>query len=145
MFLTKYQRPEPGLSRLFSLQDELDQLFATPFNNLACAWTPALDVAEDAENYLIHAELPGFKREDVQVSLNDGVLIITGERKHENTNTEATVHRRERHYGQFQRAVALPKAVQPDKVKAQFKDGVLTVTLPKSDDAKPKKIDVSLN
>lgn len=130
-----------GFGRLANLQDELDRLFESPLR----AWAPVLDVREDKDNFVIRAELPGLKREEIEVSLQDGALVISGERKFEKTEEGVEVHRQERYYGKFQRALTLPEPVAADKVKADYKDGVLTVTLPKTEEAKPKKIDVSVN
>jgi HSP20 family protein len=144
MKLTKYERPGlvwPSFGRLANLQDELDQLFESP----QTGWAPALDVHEDANNFIIRAELPGLKREDIEVSLQDGALVISGERKSEKVEEGVEIHRQERFYGKFQRALTLPTPVAADKVKAQYKDGVLTITLPKTEEAKPKQIDVSAN
>lgn len=140
------QCERPGLvglnfGRLSNLQDELDRLFESPLR----AWAPALDVREDKDNFIIRAELPGLKREDIEVSLQDGALVISGERTVEKVEEGVEVHRQERYYGKFQRALTLPEPVAADKVKADYKDGVLTVTLPKTEEAKPKKIDVSVN
>jgi len=85
-----------------------------------------------------------MKKEDIQVSLHDGGLSISGERKSETKNESAEVYRTERFFGRFQRTVTLPATVAADKVKAQYKDGILTVTLPKAEEAKPKQIDVSV-
>ena len=154
MNLTRYQRPElawPGFGRLSSLRDELDRLFESPWTELArtsqllSGWTPALDVHEDKDNFVVQAELPGMKREEIDVSLHDGALSISGERKTEKKYEEAEVYRTERFFGKFQRTVTLPTPVAADKVKAQYKDGVLTITLPKTEAAKPKQIDVNVN
>jgi HSP20 family protein len=102
-------------------------------------------VHEDKDNFVIRAELPGLKREDIDVSLQDGALVISGERKVEKAEEGTEVHRQERYYGKFQRALTLSELVAADKVKADYKDGILTVTLPKTEEAKPKKIDVSVN
>jgi HSP20 family protein len=137
------QCERPGLAafgRLTSLQDELDRLFGTQ-----TVWTPALDVQESKDNYIFRAELPGLKREEIDVSLQDDTLVISGERKVEKVEEGVEVHRQERYYGKFQRTLTLPEPVATDKVKADYKDGVLTVTLPKTEAAKPKKIDVSVN
>jgi HSP20 family protein len=134
------QCERPGLGRLTNLQDELNRLFGTQ-----AVWAPALDVREDKDNFVIRAELPGLKREDIEVSLQDDTLVISGERKFEKTEEGVEVHRQERYYGKFQRALTLSEPVAADKVKADYKDGVLTVTLPKTEAAKPKKIDVSVN
>ncbi len=154
MNLTRYQRPDvawPGFGRLSSLRDELDRLFESPWTELArtsqllSGWTPALDIHEDKDNFIVRAELPGMKREEIDVSLHDGALSISGERKLEQKFEEAEVYRTERFFGKFQRTVSLPAAVAADKVKAQYKDGVLTITLPKTEEAKPKQIDVNVN
>ena len=154
MNLVRYQRPDlawTGFGRLSSLRDELDRLFESPWTELArtsqllSGWIPALDVHEDKDNFVVHAELAGMKREDIDVSLHDGALSISGERKTENKYEEAEVYRTERFFGKFQRTVTLPASVAADKVKAQYKDGVLTITLPKTEEAKPKQIDVNVN
>ena len=142
MKLMTYQRPGlawPTFGRLASLQDELDRLFETPLQ----AWAPALDVHEDKDSYTIRVELPGLKREDIEVSLQDGALVISGERKTETIKEDTEVHRQERCFGRFSRALTLPTAVSGDQVKAAYKDGIFTVTLPKAEEAKPKQITVS--
>lgn len=142
MKLMRYENPGlawPTFGRLTGLQDEIDRLFESPMR----AWAPALDVHEDKDNFVIRTELPGLKREDIDVSLHDGALIISGERKVEEVKEGVEVHRQERYYGKFQRALTLPAPVAGDKVKAQYKDGILTVTLPKVEEAKPKQITVS--
>lgn len=142
MKLMQYQRPAlswPTFGRLATLQDELDRLFEAPLTG----WAPALDVQEDKENFIVRLEVPGMKREDIEVSLQEGALVISGERKEVPVSEETTVHRQERYYGKFSRVLTLPTAVAGDKVKAQYKDGILTVTLPKAEEAKPKTITVS--
>jgi HSP20 family protein len=140
------QCERPGLvglnfGRLSNLQDELDRLFESPLTG----WAPALDVHEDKDSFVVRTELPGLKREDIEVSLHDGALVISGERKVEKLEAGVEVHRQERYYGKFERALTLPTPVAADKIKAQYKDGVLTVTLPKVEEAKPKQIDISVN
>jgi len=107
-------------------------------------WNPALDVYEDKDNLFVKVELPGLKKEQIDISLHDGILNISGERKSEEKHEEAEVYRAERFYGRFQRSVTLPTPVAADKVKAQYQNGVLTVTLPKTEEAKPKHIDVNV-
>ncbi len=153
--LARWQRPEltvwPTFGRLFNLRDELDRLFEAPFgehsrtSQLLGVWNPAVDLYEDKENVIVKAELPGMKREDIQVSLQDGTLSISGERKNEEKVENAEVCRMERFVGRFQRTITLPSQVKGDKVNAQYKDGVLTVTLPKTEEAKPKQIEISAN
>ncbi len=154
MNLTRYQRPDQawtGFGRLSSLRDELDRLFESPWTELArispllSGWTPALDVHENKDNFVVRAELAGMKREDIEVSLHDGALSISGERKTEKQYEESEACRTERFFGKFQRTVTLPAPVAADKVKAQYKDGILTITLPKTEEAKPKQIDVNVN
>jgi HSP20 family protein len=155
MNIVKWQRPSltnwPSFGRLSDLRDEIDRLFESPLSELTrtsqllSGWTPALDVYEDKDNFVVKAELPGMKKEDIEVSLHDGSLSISGERKTEAKREEGEVYRAERFFGRFQRTVTLPTAVAADKVKAAYKDGVLTITLPKTEEAKPKQIDVSIN
>jgi HSP20 family protein len=142
MKLMQYQRPSlawPTFGRLSNLQEEIDRLFESPLTG----WAPALDVHEDKDSFSVRVELPGMKREDIEVSLHDGALVISGERKEEKITEGTEVHRQERFYGKFSRALTLPAAVAGEKVKAQYKDGILTVTLPKAEEAKPKAITVS--
>ena len=152
--LIRWQRPEvswPGFGRLTSLRDEIDRLFEVPLAELARAsqllsgWTPALDLYEDTDNVFVRAELPGMKKEEIEVSLHDGTLSISGERKAEDQYKKAEVYRAERFVGRFQRTVTLPSPVATDKAKAQYTDGILTITLPKTEEAKPKHIDVSVS
>jgi HSP20 family protein len=139
------------LGGLSTLRNEIDRLFEAPLSELArtshflSGTAPALDVYEDKDNFVVKAELPGMKKEDIDVSLHDGSLSISGERKSEEKWENAEVYRAERFFGRFQRTVALPSSVDAAKIKAQYKDGVLTVTLPKAEEAKPKQIDVQVN
>jgi HSP20 family protein len=154
MKLTRWN--QPGLSlladfgRLSTLSDELDRFFAAPLNGLARAsqllggWTPALDLHEDKDHLTVRVELPGVKKDDIDISLHDGTLSISGERKTEEQFKDAEVHRTERFVGRFQRTITLPSPVAADKVTAQYKDGILTITLPKTEEAKPKQIDVQV-
>jgi HSP20 family protein len=140
MKLMQYTRPGlAAFGRLANLQDELERMFESPLQ----AWAPPLDVHEDKDAFTIRAELPGMKREDIEVSIQDGALVISGERQEEKVAEGTEVHRQERFYGRFSRALTLPVAVSSDKVKAVYKDGILTVTLPKAEEAKPKQITVS--
>ncbi len=149
--LTRWSRPQlaswPSFGRLFELRDNLDRLFESPLaewsrsTQLLGDWTPTLDMAENQDNVVVRAELPGMKKNEIEVSIHDGCLILSGERKSAQKSEDGT-HRSERFFGRFQRIVSLPTAVCFDKVKAQYTDGVLTVTMPKAEEAKPKHIDV---
>jgi HSP20 family protein len=151
MKLIRYENPGlvwPGFGRLTDLRDEIDRLFESPLSRASeflTGWNPAFDVYEEKDNFIVKAELPGMKKEDINVSLQDGSLIISGERKGETKSEDAEVYRAERYFGKFQRVVSLPTVVAADKVKAQYKDGVLTVTLPKTEEAKPKQIEVNVS
>ena len=152
MKLIRWQRPElsswAGFGRLSDLRDEIDRLFEAPMAELArtsqllSGWTPALDILEDKDNIIVKTELPGMRKQDIEISLHNGSLSISGERKNEREFKQGEVHRAERFEGRFQRTVTLPAPVAVDKVTAQYKDGVLTITLPKTEEAKSKQIDV---
>jgi HSP20 family protein len=108
-------------------------------------WAPAVDITEDDKEYLVKAELPDLKKEDVKVTVENGELTISGERKFEKEEKNKKYHRIERSYGSFVRSFTLPEAASGDKVSADFKDGLLTVHLPKDEKAKPKSIDVKVS
>ena len=108
-------------------------------------WAPPLDVQETEEEYLIKADLPSLKKEDVKVSVDNGVLALEGERKLEKEEKGKKFHRIERSYGKFVRRLAVPTDVDQQKVAAEFKDGVLSVHLPKSPAAKPRAVEVQVS
>jgi HSP20 family protein len=153
MNILRWQRPQltgwSNFNGLSTLRNEIDQLFEAPLTELARAShllsgsAPAVDIYEDKDSFVVKAELPGMKKEDIDVSLHDGSLSISGERKGEMENAE--VYRSERFFGRFQRTVILPTPVNTAGINAQYKDGILTVTLPKTEEAKPKQIDVQVN
>ena len=103
-----------------------------------------MDITEDDKEYLVKADLPEVKKEDVKVTVENGVLIITGERKFEKEEKDKRYHRLERSYGNFLRSFTLPGAADGSKVSAEFKDGVLKVRLPKTEKAKPKAVEVKV-
>jgi HSP20 family protein len=151
MAINTLTRWEP-LAELDDLQSRLSNLFGrVPVRrgngreDLTLAdWSPAADITEDNNEYVIKAELPDVKKEDVKVTVENGVLMISGERKFEKEEKEKKYHRIERAYGSFVRSFTLPDDTDAAKVKAEFKDGVLTVHLPKSEQAKPKQVDVQV-
>ena len=108
-------------------------------------WAPSVDVAETAEEFQIKAELPDIRKEDVKLSIENGVLRIEGERKQEKEEKGKKWHRVERSYGSFLRTFTLPDNIDDAKVQAEFKDGVLNVRLPKSATAKPKSVQVKVS
>jgi len=103
---------------------------------------PAVNITEDAENFYVRGELPGIKADDLDVSVVEGGLLIRGERKLATEDKQANYHRRERESGFFRRMIALPARVDSAKVSAKVKNGVFTITLPKAEEAKPRKISV---
>lgn len=155
MSLIRYQAPELStwtpFDRLSSVRDDLNRLFDFSFPDfqrdagLFSGWTPALDVHQDKDNLFVKCELPGLKKEEIDISLHDGMLTISGERKRETEQKEGESFRSERYFGKFHRSVALPTAVNAGAVKAAYKDGILSVTLPKAEEAKPKQIEVNVS
>lgn len=152
MRLMRWQQPESQnwgpLEQWSNLRDEINRLFDTPFGEVASGseffgWAPPMDVYEDKDHLIVKAELPGMRKEDIDISLHEGSLLICGERKEESQDDQADASRSERFFGRFQRSLELPKPVDPNKVSASYKDGILTVTLPKTEESKPKQITVS--
>jgi len=124
--------------------DFFDEFFTNDLSTTQGKLSPAVDIAEEKEKYVVKADLPGIKQEDVQVEVDDGVLKIHGERKREVSegSEENHYHYFERTYGSFERRFVLPKDTDPEKVKAKIKDGVLEVEIPKTEAKKPKTIKV---
>jgi HSP20 family protein len=157
MSLIRYQTPSsalwPSLNRWASLRDDLDTLLELPFLSgggrqaqLFTGWTPALDLYQNNDNVVAVVELPGMRKDDIEISLHDGTLTIGGERKKaqpDGNGENAT--RTERFTGKFRRSVTLPTRVDANRVNATYKDGILTVTLPKAEEAKPKQIQVNVS
>lgn len=135
--LAEAARLESGLRRLFAEPFPLS-LFAEPV-----AWMPAVDVAERDGDLVVTAELPGMGKEDIGLELSEGVLTIKGEKTEESEHEEQEMHVTERSYGSFRRSLTLPCPVDETKVAAEFKDGVLRVTLPKTGEAKGRKIEIT--
>ena len=153
MSLIRYQSPELSnwtpFDRLSTLRDEMNRLFDFSWpsrdTGLFSGWSPALDVWDDNDTFVVTCELPGMKKEEIDLSLHDGMLTISGERKHEHEVSPGEEFRSERYFGRFQRSVTLPALVDASKVTASYKEGVLTIRLPKAEEAKPKHIDVSVS
>ncbi|HEU0233540.1 MAG TPA: Hsp20/alpha crystallin family protein [Gallionella sp.] len=138
---------------LEDVSNRLNRIFGQPLvraesgqNMLAVAdWAPSVDISETDTAYLIKGEIPGVKKEDVKVTIQDGMLTIQGERKQEKEEKGKKFHRIERSYGSFARSFRVPGDADENSVKAEFKDGVLNITLAKSEKAKPKSINVSVS
>ena len=149
MNIIRYQAPELASNRWSTLRDELDSFFELPiWSNLGRAgqlftgWSPALDLYQNTDNIVAVVELPGMRKEDIEISLHDGTLTIGGERKREG-GANGKAERTERYLGTFRRSVTLPTRVDASKVNAAYRDGILTVTLPKAEEVRPKQIQVS--
>ena len=150
-------RWDPLHSDPFKELEEIGQRFSRIFGRLPVTrenngretmvvtdWMPTVDIAEDEKEYLIKAEIPGVDKNDVRVTAEDGVLTIRGERKREEEVKDRRFHRVERSYGTFLRSFALPAEVAQENLRAEFKDGMLLVHMPKTEKAKPKSIEVKV-
>jgi HSP20 family protein len=138
---------------LLSIQDEMNTLFNRAYGERAPGegaeqrqrlWAPALDIAEQKDAYLVQVELPGVRPDDLDITLEDGLLTIQGERRFTQESSEQQFHRIERRYGRFRRSITLPTQVQADAIEASFEDGLLTVRVPKAEEAKPRRINVQV-
>ncbi|MFP3999461.1 MAG: Hsp20/alpha crystallin family protein [Desulfobacterales bacterium] len=133
-----------------TLQDRINRVFDDMFPTTGeggedtglFEWRPTVDTFEKDNSIMIKAELPGVKKDDVSIDVNNNVLSIKGERKDEEKAEEGNYYRRERFYGKFQRAFTLPDNVDTDKIEASFKDGVLEVKVPKTEESKGKRIEI---
>jgi HSP20 family protein len=149
--MTTMMRWDP-FQDLRSAQDEMAQmnpmlahglgLRTQQANATATAWAPALDISERKDAYLVTVELPGLKAEDLDITMEDGLLTIQGERQFTAESSEQQYHRVERRYGAFRRSITLPAHVTAEGIQASFEDGVLQILVPKAEEAKPKRIQV---
>lgn len=151
MKIIRYETPAGRLhpfARFASVTDEVGRLFDFPsfgrLNKFASAgFTPAFDLYEDQDKLTVRAELPGLKKDQIVLNLKDDVLTVSGERKQEAGAENASAIRRERLFGAFERSVTLPYPVNQAAISAKFEDGVLTITLPKAEEAKPRQIAIN--
>jgi HSP20 family protein len=147
--LTRWS-PRELLSPFEDIREEMDRMFRGFFapRRLEAEegrlWYPAVDLEEETDHYALIAELPGIKKDDIKVSLSDGILTLSGERKSPHEEERTGFHRHERCYGKFQRAFNLPSQVDANKIKAMYRDGVLEVDIPKSEEAKLKAVEVKI-
>jgi HSP20 family protein len=136
----------PAWSDLFSTRREIDRVFDRFFgqaDSMTGPWTPAVDVRETSDAIEMVAELPGLRTEDVEVNIENNVLSISGEKKQDvEKNGDGEYHLVERRYGRFERTFTLPRTVDGERISAQFENGVLTITLPKAETAKPRRVQV---
>lgn len=153
--LVKVEKARP-LSPLEEMEKRFGDFFARPFSFLGPSWLPRLrmhemeevlptvDIFEDGNDVVIKAEMPGMKKEDIDVKLSEGTITISGEKKKEEKVEKRNYYRMERSYGSFTRTFSLPSEVQTDRAKAQFKDGILEVRVPKTEEAKQKEKKVTI-
>jgi len=139
-------RWEPA-REMMSLRDAMDRLFddafTRPLSIKDTAWSvPAIDMYQTDDEIVVKAALPGIKSDEVQINITGEVLTLKGEIKHEEEKKEKAWHIREQRYGSFERSVVLPTDVVADKAKAEFENGILTISLPKADEVKPRTITV---
>jgi HSP20 family protein len=150
MSITISRRPVDSLSNLRRLNSMLDDAFSVwPFQSqengaLTSSWLPATDVFEDKDAVKIVAEVPGVRPEDVKISLENNLLTIRGEKRQQAEEKTERVHRYERSYGSFERTFSLPTTVDPEKIDASYANGLLTVTIPKAERARPREIPVKV-
>jgi HSP20 family protein len=137
---------------MLTAQREFDRLFRGAFGSAAGqeeastrTWAPPVDIYENGDNLVLKAELPGVNADDVEVRVEDNTLYLKGERKLDKEVKEQNYHRVERTYGTFTRTFSLPNSVDADKVAANYHDGILTLTMPKKEEAKPKTIKVNVS
>jgi HSP20 family protein len=146
--LNNITRWTPATTAYLANRDPFFRMFDTLFNTdvqgeETRAWVPPVDIQETADAYLFHAELPGLTKDDIHITLENNVLRLTGERKAEKDVNKESFHRVERTYGTFTRTFTMPTQVDAEKVLAAFENGVLTVTVPKAEQAKPRQISIS--
>ena len=138
----------PGpLAELDALEDRMNRWMSQAFPRRALAeameWVPEVDLVDTDGEYVLTAEMPGMTKEDIHIEVGDGLLTLSGEKK-ETEKHESAQHRYfERRYGSFERSFSLPRAVDPDKVQAEYKDGVLTVHLPKTEESRGRKVKIN--
>jgi HSP20 family protein len=134
------------------MRKEFDRVFDSFFHGdisdttsaFTSTWIPAVDIAERENEFVVRIELPGVTKEDVRITMQEGILTVKGEKKQEKESKGSDYHRVERSFGSFQRSFTLPTAVWAENIDASFTDGVLNITLPKAEEAKPKQIDVKV-
>jgi HSP20 family protein len=139
-------------SDVLSMQKEINRMFDSIFHGdlsdstsaFTSAWIPAVDIAERENDFVVRMELPGVTKEDVKIIMQEGILTVKGEKKQEKESKGSDYHRVERSYGSFQRSFTLPTAIKAENIDASFRDGVLNISLPKAEEARPKQIDVKV-
>jgi len=132
---------------MLTLQNSVNRILGEVFTPFATAegvgaWIPPVDIVEEADRMVFRAEIPGVHRDDIDIKVENGTLILRGEKKQEQTVATESEHRLERYFGTFTRSFVLPVSINPDKIEARYKEGVLEVVVPKADEAKPRKVKI---
>jgi HSP20 family protein len=140
--LTRWEPMREMMTLREAMNHLFDDAFTRPLNISAVSAMPAIDLYQTADEIVVRAALPGIKPDEVQISVTGDVLTLRGEFKHQDGQNEATWHIREQRSGIFERSLALPTEVQTDKSKADFENGILTITLPKAEAVKPRTISI---
>lgn len=138
------------VSDVLTMQNEMNRMLQNFFpsrrlngDEESGVWRPAVDIHEDSDSYTIDAELPGLKKEEVSINYQDGSLSISGERRYESGGEGKNSHRLERFYGKFYRSFSFPAPVDGDRIQASYNDGVLRISVPKTEDVKPRRIEIA--
>jgi len=140
-------RPKLPFREIETLRQQLDKVFdqrAATRDNSETAWMPALELADAGDNFVLKAQLPGIDAKDIEVQVTPEAISISGERRYENTDEKSGYVRSEFRYGKFHRVLPLPAHIQNDSVQAEYKDGILTLTLPKVTEARNKVVKINL-
>ena len=151
MTLIRWRPESELLPRISDLNREMNRLFdsflrsdAADDGAFGSSWTPAVDILEQEDSYTLEAELPGLKKDDVKISVQDNLLTLRGEKKDERKESKKGYLRMETNYGSFTRSFTLPTTINASKIEAEFKDGILKIQIPKAEEAKPKMIEVKV-
>jgi len=145
MYPAIWRKQAPSIwDEMFNMRNEFDRLLGRSETQMSSQWYPAVDVHESKDELVMQAELPGLRSEDVELNVENGVLTITGEKRQafEEGKEGTECHVMERRYGRFERRFSLPRSVDATKVKAEFEHGILRVSLPKAEAAKPRRIEI---
>lgn len=138
MVLARYENRNPWSQ----FHQELDRMLGGASNVATSDWVPVVDIKEEKDRFVLNADLPGVKREDIDITMEDGVLSIRGDRRLEEVKEEGEYKRIERAYGTFYRRFSLPDTADPDNISARSEDGVLEVVIPKRESVKPRRIEI---
>jgi len=139
------------IGEIDSFKREMDRMFddffrpSSELSESSLSWYPSVDVKETKDEFVISAEVPGMSKDDIKINISDNTLTIKGEKKEEKKEENHNYHRIERRFGTFQRSFTLPTQIEEKKVKASYKDGILTISMPKKEEAKPKEIPITVS